>query len=266
MPGGMPGGAGGGGGMPGGMPGGAGGAPGGKKIPFQFIIIAVILFVIMGGLLLQVLAIWGVFTSGLGLLKEGAAIIGIGGGSPGGGGTSGGGGASGTFVPNYTLSGQAVILNVPFEVQRSGVWCGRASQQMVLNYLDPNRTNCRSQEQCQLSAGVLGAYKYQCFNGNDNDAVEAAKKAILDKKKPVIAYTDFSTAAGHHIIVLIGYDPVNDLFIINNPAHSTGAKNTDIKATKMACHAPSATSVYNTTAANVAGHLCPQACKMQIPS
>lgn len=145
-----------------------------------------------------------------------------------------------SFKKNYPeLSGYAAVnggyLTVPGVKEGRGTQCGYASVFMIILYYYPTYTNSyyynpstHSINASATTSCVSPAFINSALNGvgptdwayasSSQAGIETIKKS-LSQGDPVIMYSKpgliFSDS--EHIFVIVGYDPSDDTFIVNNP-------------------------------------------------
>lgn len=120
-------------------------------------------------------------------------------------------------------------LNVPGVKQATSGDCGQASVLMVILYYVPSFTDNtyynRATQSTRDNVGcVSDFYVNQKTGHKDWDKVTSRTADLEDVKKslaagdPVVIYTSpGSIYPGKHIFVIVGYDPADDTFYVNNP-------------------------------------------------
>lgn len=161
------------------------------------------------------------------------------------------------FNKNYPgLAGYGAVhgsyLPVPGVIEGRGGQCGHASVLMVIlyynpgftdsNYYDPathttrNNSSCVRPDYLNHGTGLKDWTQVTSHKAN----LETVKKSLAGGD-PVIIYTkDGSVFNGSpHIFVIVGYDPKDDTFIVNNPnvghteVHTKNPNNRSMKASRL---------------------------------
>jgi hypothetical protein len=128
-------------------------------------------------------------------------------------------------------STSALVLEVPYERQRSEYLCGLAVADMLSRYHDvPLATAQREQLQIEANrnGGISGKALKSAFEASEYTAVVFAGSLDheltgiyrhLDLGRPLIVMFTRKAGTPGHYAVVTGYDPMRDLLIVLDPEH-----------------------------------------------
>lgn len=128
------------------------------------------------------------------------------------------------------LSARAVLLDLPFEAQKSPDLCGLASVDMLAGYYGVPLNDIQRQNlsrEAEANRGISGAelktsleqagYFVAVFPGT-TDREETGIYRQLDSRRPLIVMLENADGRSGHYVILAGYDPEDNRVVLLDPA------------------------------------------------